>query len=75
MQKTVQKIVEAIVGSKPSLLANRPKKTVEKSVEPTVRGTVGGNRLENRREETVERAVRQTVLVVNLETGAVKVKL
>jgi hypothetical protein len=71
MQKTVQKIVEAIVGSKPSLLANRPKKTVEKSVEPTVRGTVGGNR----REETVERAVRQTVLVVNLETGAVKVKL
>lgn len=71
MQKTVQKIVEAIVGSKPSLLANRPKKTVEKSVEPTVRGTVGGNR----REEAVERAVRQTVLVVNLETGAVKVKL
>lgn len=71
MQKTVQKIVEAIVGSKPSLLANRPKKTVEK----TVRGTVGGNRPENRREETVERAVRQTVLVVNLETGAVKVKL
>jgi hypothetical protein len=71
MQKTVQKIVEAIVGSKPSLLANRPKKTVEK----TVQGTVGGNRLENRREETVEKTIRQTVLVVNLETGTVKVKL
>ena len=71
MQKTIQKIVEAIVGSKPSLLVNRPKKTVEK----TGRGTVGGNRLENRREETVEKTIRQTVLVVNLETGAVKVKL
>ena len=67
MQKTVQKIVEAIVGSKPSLLANRPKKTVEKSVEPTVRGTVGGNRR--------ERTIRPSVLVIDLETGTVKVKL
>ena len=71
MQKTVQKIVEAIVGSKPSLLVNRPKKTVEK----TVRGTVGGNRQENRRERTVEKAIRPSVLVIDLETGAVKVKL
>lgn len=71
MQKTVQKIVEAIVGSKPSLLANRPKKTVEK----TVQGTIGGNHPENRRERTVQKTIRQTVLVINLETGAVKVKL
>lgn len=71
MQKTVQKIVEAIVGSKPSGVGNRPKKTVE----PTVQGTVGGNRLENRREETVERTVRPSVLVIDLETGTVKVKL
>jgi len=36
MQKTVQKIIQATVGSKPSLV-NRPDKTVEKIVEPTVR--------------------------------------
>lgn len=71
MQKTVQKIVEATVGSKPSWLGNRPKKTVEKSVEPTVQETVGGNR----RETTVERTVRPSVLVIDLETGIVKVKL
>ena len=71
MQKTIQKIIEAIVGSKPSLLANRPKKTVEK----TVQGTIGGNHPENRRERTVQKTIRQTVLVINLETGAVKVKL
>lgn len=64
MQKTVQKIVEATVGSKPSWLGNRPKKTVEKNVEPTVKETVGGNR----RESTVR-------LVIDLETGTVKVKL
>ena len=75
MQKTIQKIIEAIVGSKPSLLANRPKKTVEKSVEKTVQGTVGGNRLENRREGTVKETIRPSVLVIDLETGAVKVKL
>ena len=71
MQKTIQKIVEAIVGSKPSLLVNRPKKTVEKAG----RVTVGGNRPENRRERTVERVVRPSVLVIDLETGTVKVKL
>jgi hypothetical protein len=36
MQKTVQKIIQATVGSKPSPV-NRPDKTVEKIVEPTVR--------------------------------------
>ena len=71
MQKTVQKIVEATVGSKPSWLGNRPEKTVEK----TVQETVGGNRTENRLEETVERTVRPSVLVIDLETGTVKVKL
>ena len=64
MQKTVQKIVELTVGSKPSMPGNRPKKTVEKSVEQTVQETVGGNR----RESTVR-------LVIDLETGTVKVKL
>ena len=75
MQKTVQKIVEAIVGSKPSGVGNRPQKTVEKSVEKTVRGTVGANRPENRREGTVEKTIRPSVLVIDLETGTVKVKL
>jgi len=42
MQKTVQKIVEKMVGSKPSVLANRPQETLggnrrDKTVEPTVR--------------------------------------
>jgi hypothetical protein len=67
MQKTVQKIVEKIVGSKPSMLANRPQKTV------------GGNRPANRRDKTVERTVEPTVrLVIDLERGTVrtvKVKL
>ena len=71
MQKTVQKIVELTVGSKPSMPGNRPKKTVEKSVEQTVQETVGVNR----REGTVERTVRPNVLVIDLETGTVKVKL
>lgn len=71
MQKTVQKIVEAIVGSKPSMPGNRLKKTVEGRVEQTVQETVGVNR----REETVERTVRPSVLVIDLETGTVKVKL
>lgn len=60
MQKTVQKIVEKIVGSKPSVLANRPQETV------------GGNRPANRRDKTVEPTIR---LVVDLEKGTVKVKL
>jgi len=63
MQKTVQKIVEKIVGSKPSVLANRPQETV------------GGNRRANRRDKTVEPTVR---LVIDLERGTVrtvKVKL
>lgn len=60
MQKTVQKIVEKIVGSKPSVLANRPQETV------------GGNRPANRRDKTVEPAIR---LVIDLEKGTVKVKL
>ena len=68
MQKTVQKIVEKIVGSKPSVLANRPQETV------------GGNRPANRRDKTVERTVERTVepairLVIDLEKGTVKVKL
>ena len=71
MQKTVQKIIELTVGSKPSLLGNRPKKTVEGRVEQTVQETVGVNR----REGTVERTVRPSVLVIDLETGTVKVKL
>ena len=60
MQKTVQKIVEKMVGSKPSMLANRPQETV------------GGNRPANRRDKTVEPTVR---LVIDLEKGTVKVKL
>ena len=43
MQKTVQKIVEKIVGSKPSMLANRRDKTVEPTVRLVIdleRGTV-----------------------------------
>ena len=60
MQKTVQKIVEKMVGSKPSTLANRPQETV------------GGNRPANRRDKTVEPTVR---LVIDLEKGTVKVKL
>lgn len=64
MQKTVQKIVEKIVGSKPSVLANRPQKTV------------GGNRPANRRDKTVERTVEPAIrLVIDLEKGTVKVKL
>lgn len=64
MQKTVQKIVEKIVESKPSVLANRPQETV------------GGNRRANRQDKTVERTVEPAIrLVVDLEKGTVKVKL
>lgn len=57
MQKTVQKIVEKIVGSKPSVLVNRPQETVG----------------ENRRDKTVERTVEPAVrLVIDLERGTVR---
>jgi hypothetical protein len=60
MQKTVRAIISALTGRKPSSLGNRPQETVS------------GNRREKIVESTVQPSVR---LVINLETGTVKVKL
>jgi hypothetical protein len=60
MQKTVHAIIRALTGRKPSSLGNRPQETVS------------GNRREKIVESTVQPSVR---LVINLETGTVKVKL
>jgi hypothetical protein len=60
MQKTVRAIISALTGRKPSSLGNRPQVTVS------------GNRREKIVESTVQPSVR---LVINLETGTVKVKL
>ena len=60
MQKTVRAIISALTGRKPYLLSNRPEETVS------------GNRREKIVESTVQPSVR---LVINLETGTVKVKL
>ena len=60
MQITVRAILNALTGRKPYLLGNRPEETVS------------GNRREKIVESTVQPSVR---LVINLETGTVKVKL
>ena len=60
MQKTVQRIIRALTCRKPYLLGNRSQ------------GTVSGNRKEKIVESTVQPSVR---LVIDLETGTVKVKL
>lgn len=82
MQQTVQKIIRALTCRKPYLLGNRRYKTVaSKPYQATVQKTVGSKpAVKNRREVTVQETVQKTVqptirLVIDLETGTVKVKL
>lgn len=78
MQQTVQRIIRALTCRKPYLLGNRPDKTVaSKPYQATVQKTVVSKpSVKNRREVTVQETVQPTIrLVIDLETGTVKVKL
>ena len=78
MQETVQRIIRALTCIKPYLLGNRPQETVPGNrSQVTVQKTVGSKpSVKNRRERIVEDIIQPSVrLVINLETGTVKVKL
>lgn len=78
MQITVRAIIRALTCIKPYLLGNRPQETVPGNRnQVTVQKTVGSKpSVKNRRERIVEDIILPSVrLVIDLETGTVKVKL
>jgi len=78
MQKTVHAIIRALTCRKPYLLGNRPEETVPGNrSQATVQKTVGSKpSIKNRSQPTVQEIIQPSVrLVIDLETGTVKVKL
>jgi hypothetical protein len=78
MQKTVHAIIRALTGRKPSSLGNRTEQTVlGNRSQATVQKTVGSKpSVKNRSQPTVQQTIQPSVrLVIDLETGTVKVKL